>query len=218
MALQTERIRTVDQVRAFLDGSEPVDYLPQDRDDVYEFVRRTLVRVGYTRLSRPGKGAVRRYLAKMTGLSRAQVTRLIGQHRAWEVFGDRRFERLASLSSAHLYNLRRSKTYRAKRTVWRHTKPTATRIGVRDRPRPHGRPGFVRVDTVHQGDRDGEKGPYLINLVDEVTQFEHIGAVARISEAFLIPVLEALLVTLPFSVLGFHADNGSEYINRQVAE
>ena len=46
VALQTERIRTVDQVRAFLDGSEPVDYLPQDRDDAYEFVRRTLVRIG----------------------------------------------------------------------------------------------------------------------------------------------------------------------------
>ena len=71
---------------------------------------------------------------------------------------------------------------------------------------------------MHQGDRDGKKGLYAINLVDEVTQFEHIGAVARLSEAFLIPVLEALLVTLPFSVLGFHADNGSEYINRQVAE
>ena len=47
VALQTERIRTVDQVRAFLEGSEPVDYFPQDRDDAYEFVRRTLVRVGY---------------------------------------------------------------------------------------------------------------------------------------------------------------------------
>ena len=82
---------------------------------------------------------------------------------------------------------------------------------------PAGRPGFVRVDTVHQGDRDGEKGIYVINLVDEVTQFEHIGAVAKITEAFLIPVLEELLVTLPFTVLGFHADNGSEYINHQVA-
>ena len=90
MALQTERIRTVDQVRAFLDGSEPVDYLPQDRDDAYEFVRRTLVRIGYPRLGRPGKGAVRQYLAKTTGLSRAQVTRLIGQHRATGRVVDRR--------------------------------------------------------------------------------------------------------------------------------
>ena len=268
MTLQTERIRTVDQVRAFLEGNVQVDYLSQDRDGAYEFVRRTLVRIGYGALGRSGKGAVREYLAKTTGLSRAQVTRLIAQYRqtgqvadrrrvnsgrpfervytaadirllaevdeignqmcgpatcavmrrAFEVFGDRRFERLASLSSSHLYNLRRSKTYRAKRTVWQHTKPTATRIGARQRPAPEGQPGFVRVDTVHQGDRDGEKGTYEINLVDEVTQFEHIGAVARIAETFLIPVLEELLVTLPFVVLGFHADNGSEYINRQVAE
>ena len=268
MTLQTERLCTVDQINAFLEGSDPVDYSPEDRDGIYEFVRRTLVGIGYARLGRIGKGAVREYLGKTTGLSRAQVSRLIGQYRATgrvvdrrrgnsgrpfarvytaadirllaevdeignqmcgpatcavmrralEVFGDRRFERLAYLSSAHLYNLRDSKTYRAKRTVWQHTKPTATRIGARQRPEPQGRPGFVRVDTVHQGDRDGEKGVYAINLVDEVTQFEHIGAVARISEAFLIPVLQALLVELPFVVVGFHSDNGSEYINRQVAE
>ena len=268
VTLQTERLCTVDQINAFLEGSDPVDYSPEDRDGIYEFVRRTLVGIGYARLGRIGKGAVREYLGKTTGLSRAQVSRLIGQYRATgrvvdrrrgnsgrpfarvytaadirllaevdeignqmcgpatcavmrralEVFGDRRFERLAYLSSAHLYNLRDSKTYRAKRTVWQHTKPTATRIGARQRPEPQGRPGFVRVDTVHQGDRDGEKGVYAINLVDEVTQFEHIGAVARISEAFLIPVLQALLVELPFVVVGFHSDNGSEYINRQVAE
>jgi len=29
-------------------------------------------------------------------------------------------------------------------------------------------------------------------------------------------VLEALLLALPFPVLGFHSDNGSEYINRNV--
>ena len=70
---------------------------------------------------------------------------------------------------------------------------------------------------MHQGDRDREKGVYDINLIDEVTQFEHVGAVAAISEAFLPPVLEEMLVTLPFVVLGFHADNGSEYINHRVA-
>ncbi len=31
------------------------------------------------------------------------------------------------------------------------------------------------------------------------------------------PVLEEMLVTLPFVVLGFHADNGSEYVNHTVA-
>ena len=98
-----------------------------------------------------------------------------------------------------------------------HTRPTAVPIGERRRPDPGGKPGFVRVDTVHQGDRDREKGVYHINLVDEVTQFEHVGAVAAISEAFLLPVLDEMLVTLPFVVLGFHADNGSVYINHRMA-
>ena len=53
--------------------------------------------------------------------------------------------------------------------------------------------------------------------MDEVTQYEHIGSVEAISEGFLIPVLEALITAYPFVIQGFHADNGSEYINHQVA-
>ncbi|MDE0452312.1 MAG: integrase [Gammaproteobacteria bacterium] len=136
--------------------------------------------------------------------------------REYEVFGDARFERLSRLSPSHLYNLRRSKTYRTRRTTFRHTRPTTVRIGERRRPEPDGKPGHVRVDTVHQGDRDRVKGIYHINLIDEVTQFEHLGAVATISEAFLVPILEEMLATLPFVVVGFHADNGSEYVNRTV--
>ena len=110
---------------------------------------------------------------------------------------------------SHLYNLRRSKTYRARRTTVDHTRTTAVRIGERRRPDPGGKPGYLRVDTVHQGDRNGVKGVYDINLIDEVTQFEHVGAVAGIAETFLVPVLEEMLVTLPFVVVGFHADNAS---------
>ena len=73
------------------------------------------------------------------------------------------------------------------------------------------------MDSVHVGDRDGAKGIYLINLVDEVTQFEFVGAVVGISERFLLPLLEGLLLSFPFPILGFHADNGSEYINHRVA-
>ena len=40
----------------------------------------------------------------------------------------------------------------------------------------------------------------------------------RISEAFLIPVLDALLDSFPFVIKGFHSDNGSEYINHDVAK
>lgn len=97
------------------------------------------------------------------------------------------------------------------------TRPTAVSIGERRKPNPQGRPGFLRVDTVHQGDWDGAKGVYHINAVDTVTQWQVVGCVSRISERYLLPVLEAILHQFPFRVLGFHADNGSEYINHTVA-
>lgn len=138
--------------------------------------------------------------------------------RAWQRFGDQRFERLAGISVAHLYNLRKRAEYRKVRHVQEKTRPVNNTIGTRRKPDPQGRPGFVRIDTVHQGDLDGVKGLYHINAVDEVTQFEVVFTVERISEQFLIPALAALLESFPFRVLGFHADNGSEYINRRVAE
>ena len=151
-------------------------------------------------------------LGQMSGAATRAVLR-----REWELFGDRRFERLSKLSNGHLYNLRKSRAYCCVRRVFTHTRPVGVAIGVRRRPAPEGRPGHLRVDTVHQGDQDGVKGVYHINVVDEVTQYQHVGTVAAISEAFLIPVLEALIEAFPFAVKGFHADNGSEYINRRVA-
>ena len=265
--METERLTTLEEVRLFIAGSAAVDFAGADRESTYEFTRRTLSRFEYGRLGRSDKGLLRRYLTKATGLSRAQVARLIRQHadtgriedrrggapsrpferrytaadvrllaevdeilgqlsgpatravmrREHEVFGDARFERLARLSNGHLYNLRKSRTYRRKRTAWTRTKPSAVAIGERRKPQPDGRPGFVRVDSVHQGDLDGRKGVYEINLVDEVTQYEFVGAVEAISERFLIPVLEGLLARFPFVIKGFHADNGSEYVNHRVA-
>jgi len=74
------------------------------------------------------------------------------------------------------------------------------------------------VDTVHSGDRNGKKGAYHINIVDEVTQWEMIATVEAISESFLIPVIEELLRLYPFVIHEFHSDNGSEYINHVVAK
>ena len=59
---------------------------------------------------------------------------------------------------------------------------------------------------------------YHINAVDEVTQSQVVGATAQISEAWLIPVLEAMLHEFPFGIRGFHSDNGSEFINHTVAK
>ena len=137
--------------------------------------------------------------------------------RAFEVFGQAEYERLAGISVSHLYNLRQSQTYRRARHTVDKTRPVTLPIGERRQPQPDGQPGYIRIDTVHQGDLDGEKGVYHINAVDEVTQFEGVVSVERISEVYLIPALEHLLESFPFVLRGFHADNGSEYINKQVA-
>jgi len=132
-------------------------------------------------------------------------------------FGQVEYARLAHISIGHLYNLRASGAYRKRMAVYESTRPTAVGIGERRRPEPQGRPGYLRVDTVHQGDWDGAKGVYHINAVDAVTQWQVIGCASRISEAYLQPVLEAILHQFPFRIQGFHSDNGSEYINHTVA-
>lgn len=257
---------SLEQIRAFLEGSGEVSFQAQNRTDLYRWVSRTLRQQAYSELKRPDKGLVRRYLCKMTGLGRAQATRLIGRYqqggeveariyrrrrfpklymgtdiellaevdeahetlsgpatqailqRAWHVFQAAEYERLARISVAQLYRLRKSRTYRQRRVAYQPTRPTQVAIGERRKPDPQGRPGFVRVDTVHQGDQDGVKGLYHINAVDEVTQWQVVGATAQISEAWLIPVLEAMLEQFPFRILGFHSDNGSEFVNRNVAQ
>jgi transposase InsO family protein len=204
-------------------------------------------------------------MEKMTGLSRAQVSRLIGRYtavgrvpvtryrrhrfathytradaellaqvdeahgtlagpatrrileREYRIFGKAEFERLSAISVAHLYNLRKSSRYRERLRTYTRTRPAAVSIGERRRPDPSGQPGFLRVDTVHQGDRPDAKGVYHINAVDEVTQWQVVVATPRIAETFLEPVLEAMLRQFPFRIQGFHSDNGSEFLNKTVA-
>jgi hypothetical protein len=62
-----------------------------------------------------------------------------------------RYERLASVSVSHLYNLRRAAGYQAKRLHWTKTKSQPLAIGERRVPAPEGRTGFIRIDSVHQG-------------------------------------------------------------------
>jgi transposase InsO family protein len=145
------------------------------------------------------------------------ATKLLMQ-RAFGLFGDSRYARLATISVAHLYNLRAQSGYQSTRLHWTKTRGYAVPIAERRPPVPDGRPGFIRIDSVHQGDQDGAKGLYHINAVDCLTQFELVATCERLSEAYLMPVLAALLEGFPFVILGFHADNGSEYINATVAE
>jgi len=132
-------------------------------------------------------------------------------------FGKKEYSRLSEISISHIYNLRGKKQYISGSLTYTKTQATKVAIGERRKPQPNGKPGYIRVDSVHQGDMDKVKGVYHINLTDEVTQWEVIGCVEGISEMFLLPVLKDALLQFPFEIINFHSDNGSEYINRKVA-
>jgi transposase InsO family protein len=262
------QVRTLEQVRQVLAGTQSLEFRQAaDDEGRYAWIESVLRRFDYRQLPRAQRGPVLAYLQRLSGYSRAQITRLVSRwdggkrlvknyrapehafarrytpadvalladvdramgtmsgpatacvlRRQRDVFADTRFERLGSISVGHLYNLRNSAPYRAQRVVLTKTRPTkAVSIGVRKAPAPEGRPGFIRIDSVHQGDWDGTKGLYHINAVDCVTQWEVVATVQTISEAHLLPVIEQMLAQFPFEILGFHADNGSEYVNHQVA-
>jgi transposase InsO family protein len=118
---------------------------------------------------------------------------------------------------AHLYRLRNSESYRKRNASYQPTRPTPIPIGERRKPQPQGLPGYLRIDTVHQGDLDGRKGLYHINVIDQVTQGEIIASTPQISELWLLPVRADMLGQFPFVIRGFHSDNGSEFINYNVA-
>src|SRR5260221_2887624 len=260
----TEKL-SLEQIRAFLEASQEVRFEATRRHETYEWVTRTMCYQEYWKQKRTIKGLLRQYMATMTGLSRAQVTRLIARYKeAGQVkergyrrnrfakhymsadvdvlgtvdeahgtlsgpatqkilyrglyqYRDERYRRLATISVPHIYNLRKDQAYRKRRITYQKTRPVKVAIGERRKPTPEGKPGYLRVDTVHQGDLDGVKGVYHINLVDEVTQWQVVGAVERISENHLKPLLERLLKQFPFRILGFHSDNGSQFINHTIA-
>lgn len=262
------QVRTLEQVRQVLAGTQALEF-QATADDAgrYAWVETVLRRFEYSRLPRGERGTLLVYLQRLSGYSRAQITRLVSRwssgkplakhyagpahafarrytavdvalladvdramgtlsgaatacvlRRQRDVFGDERFARLGSISVGHLYNLRNSAGYRNQRVVQTKTQSTKnTKIGVRKAPAPEGRPGFIRIDSVHQGDLDGIKGLYHINAVDCVTQWQVVASVQAISEAHLLSVIEEMLGQFPFEILGFHADNGSEYVNHKVA-
>ena len=257
---------TPTEIEPFLDAGATLSFAGTGRQPVYALIQRTLRACQYPALSKKDKGIVRRYLAKVSGLSRSQITRLIARRRErgvieprasrrrrfphrytpddiarlaavdaaheglsapairrilqreCKVYGKTEYQRLASISPSHIYNLRRTRVYREHHVHHTKTRAAAVSIGERRKPDPRGRPGYLRVDTVHQGDTDSSKGLYHINAVDTVTQWEVVGCCQTISEAHLKPVLEAVLHQFPFLVRGFHSDNGSEFLNYRVAK
>jgi transposase InsO family protein len=257
---------TLEQIRQFLTASREVHLQALDREEIYSWAEATLRAQRYHQQPKAVRGLLLQYLVKRTGLSEAQIDRLVRrfreqgqvkptayrrhrfpQHytradiellaavdeaheslsgpatkrileREYHEFGHPAYERLAAISVAHLYNLRQHRRYRERRLSYVKTRPVQTALGERRRPDPQGQPGYLRVDTVHQGDQDGVKGVYHINAVDEVTQWQIMGCTAQISENWLLPVLAQILQQFPFHIRGFHSDNGSEFINHTVAQ
>ena len=140
--------------------------------------------------------------------------------REFEIFSKIEYENISKISIAHIYNLRNNNLQygSSQAKFFKRTQATQVKIGVRRKPEPDGKPGYLRVDTVHQGDLNGKKGVYHINLVDEITQFEMIATIPQICELYLKPVVEEILKLFPFAIYEFHSDNGSEYINHAIVE
>jgi hypothetical protein len=139
--------------------------------------------------------------------------------REYEVFGNKAYKTISEISVSHIYNIRNNnRQYNSSEArSFTRTQAVQRNIGIRRKPKPEGKPGYLRIDTVHQGDSLGMKGMYHINIVDEVTQYEMIASVEKISEQYLRPIIEELLALFPFCIFEFHSDNGSEYINHVVA-
>lgn len=134
-------------------------------------------------------------------------------------YGKEEYLNIAHISVSHIYNLKKKVPYLRSVSFYQKTrKGKGKTIGARCKPEPQGKPGYLRVDTIHQGDQEGQKGVYHINTVDEVIQWEVIGAAEKITEEYLLPLLEKIIATYPYRIINFHADNGSEYINQKVAE
>ena len=266
ITMDDAHITTLDQVRKVVEGSKGIAFKAAKRTQRYPWIDAALKRFDYFRLGRKDKGLVKAYLQRLSGLSRAQLTRLVARklrdgairtlrglrnrfaakytdadkrllaqtdnahgrlsgpatkrilERQYFVYCDERFARLKSLSVAHIYRLRQSRSYQRHSQTFAKTRSVSVAIGRRRKPNPRGRPGYIRVDTVHQGDLNGQKGVYHINLVDEVTQWEIVICVEAISEAHLEPALEAALARFPFVIVNFHSDNGGEFINGVVAQ
>ncbi len=204
-------LQTIAQLEEFLAGTQPVTFtVLSTKDECYQGIQETLIKFEYLTLSKPHKGIVIRYLLRMSGYSRQQLTRLIHHYRqtgrvrrrhrtvqgfarrytvedicllaamderhdtpsgpaikklcerACQIFGEAAYERLAFISIGHVYNVRKSTPDLRQRRQVENTRPTRSRIGLRRKPHPAGQPGFIRIDTVHQGDWDKQKGglPY----------------------------------------------------------
>lgn len=266
ITMNDSHIKSITQIKGFLKGTDPLEFKATSRKERNQWIDKILAQFRYFRLRKKDKGIIREYIKLMTGLSKSQLTRLIGRkkkfgniwigstkrhcfskkytpkdiallvktdnlhkrlsgpatkeilRREYELYGKKEYRTIKDISSSHIYNLRETRQYRSHSLTIKKTSATQVSIGKRKKPQPQGKPGYLRVDSAHQGDLGKRKGVYHINIVDEITQWEILGAVEKISERYLAPLLEDLITQHPFVIHGFHSDNGSEFINKVIAQ
>ena len=267
ITMNDSKLSSIVEIKRFLQESEVIEFKKRFRKETYQWIEETLKRFDYLYLGKKEKGLIKKYLKKVTGYSRPQVTRQIRQYRETgrvrlkeykrnkfekkytnkdiqllaqtaelhdypngaalkktlgrmaNTYGEEKYRNIAAISVSHIYNLKKTVSYQRSVTFYQETKKTKGRvIGERCKPEPGGKPGYLRVDTMHQGDRDGQKGVYHINTVDEIVQWEVVGAAEKITDTQLLPLLGKIIASYPYRIINFHADNGSEYVNSKVAE
>jgi hypothetical protein len=158
-------------------------------------------------------------LADFDELSKDRTGNALRKHfnRMYYKYGDVRFIRLKDISYGHIYNLRETNIYRFHHKRFKSTNPVQNTIGERRKPDPKGSLGYIRVDSVHGGDKDEQKGIYYINFIDEILQWEIVVCVPAIERSCLEKVYKEILDSFPYKILHFHSDNGSEFINSHLA-
>lgn len=268
--MNDSHVCSLKQIKEFLKLDKDFDFQISSKRKKYKWIEKTLTKFSYHCLKKKRERIiVRRYIKKVTGISKAQLSRLIAKHdkvgklnpnyssfkkrkfkikywakdiallietdvahkclngkatkeilvREFKVFNRKEYKNISEISVSHIYNIRKNnRQYNSSDArFFKHTQSVQTNIGTRRKPDPQGKPGYLRVDTVHQGDLNKEKGVFHVNIVDEVTQYEMIGTVPQICEKYLRPVVKELLELFPFVIFEFHADNGSEFINYKTA-
>ena len=193
VTIQTGRLCSMEQVRAFVDGSQPVDHELRDSAVCRAFVWKDggAVRIpprrprcpGFERMRTPlpTSGFRPRWTRRFGGMS-ALATREV-LRREFEVHSDRRFERVAGISPSHIHNLCASRTYPTRWATWAKTRPSPVAVTVRRDGGAERSAGLRAYGHLHLGDKDSHKGVGVVNAVDEVTQHEHVGVLPRISGA-----------------------------------
>lgn len=138
--------------------------------------------------------------------------------REYEIYHKNEYKNISEISIAHIYNMRKTDKYQKITKKYDKTKSNIVNpIGIKRRPNPENKPGYLRIDSVHQGDgEDRSKGVYHINIIDEVTQFEFIAAVEKLTQEHMVPLVERLIEEFPFKIYELHSDNGTEYVNQEL--